>query len=131
MASSCSIQGGPIIQTDVHFWFYRLQSSLVSKKNASTAEGPQGKQQQQHQDFWVHKESLKPHNIDITCCYAFFSLQLPLTNIAVLCLNSPIPPQTFRFIYQQNMDNLFNKNSGNIFHLGLCKRDHHAKERQQ
>lgn len=40
MASSCSIQGGPIIQTDAHFWFYRLQSSLVSKK-ASTAESLQ------------------------------------------------------------------------------------------
>lgn len=132
MASSCSIQGGPIIQTDGHFCFYGLQSSLVSKK-ASTAEGLQGKQKQQHQDFWVHKESSKPHNIDIICCYAFFPLQLPLTDIAVLCLNSMITaPQTFdRFIYQQNMDNLFNKNSGNIFHLGLCKGDHHAKERQK
>lgn len=135
MASSCSNQGGPIIQTNVHFWFYTLQSSLVSKK-ASTAEGLQGKQKQQHQDFCVHKEPLKPHNTDIIRCYAFLSLQLPLTNIDDLCLNSmicvPITPQTFnRFIYQQNMDNLFNKNSGNIFHLGLCKRDDHAKEKQK
>lgn len=88
---------------------------------------------QQHQDFWVHKESLKPHNIDIICCYAFFSLQFPLTNIAVLCLTLmvcvPIPPQTFNwFIYQQNIDNLLNKNSGNIFHLGLYKRSRCQRE---
>ncbi|XP_033374128.1 uncharacterized protein LOC117245208 [Parus major] len=105
-------------------------SDFKVQKKTSTAEGLQGKQKQQHQNFWVDKESLKPHHIDIICCYALFSLQLPVTNIAVLCLNLicvPIAPQ----IFNRFMENLFNKNSGSIFHLGLYKRDHHAKERQK
>lgn len=80
---------------------------MVSKQavlKALGTEGLQSKQKQQQQDFWVHKESLKPHNTEIICCSVFFSLWFSLTNIAVLCLilivRVPISPQALnRCIY--------------------------------